>query len=352
MSLRLIVVLGVVGTCVSASSLLAANLSPEDRQAVDALKHGKYDEAIGIYTKLIEHYPKSGAAYYDRGFCYLHKEAYDRAIADLTKAVQLAPATPKYQSTLALANAAAYYDKGKYNEALADANEALRLSPNFAPAYNERGIIYSQKADPDKAIADFTKAIAFLNNTTLGPHDVAGPYYNRGIAYSQAAKYEKAIVDLNKAISLYPRDPYYYRTRATAYFHTRNHKGEIADLDRALQLNPASASNYNSVAWFLATCPQGDLRDGKRAVQHATKACEMTNWKHGDYVDTLAAAYAEAGEFEQAVRREQEALQLPDMQSKQDEAKARVILYQSRTPFREERRDPPKPAPIISRELR
>src|SRR5207253_2212543 len=63
-------------------------------------------------------------------------------------------------------------------------------------------------------------------------------------------------------------------------------------------------------------------------------------------------AYAEAGEFEEAVKREHEALELPDMKPKQDEGKARVLLYQSRTPFREERRDPPKPAPIISSELR
>jgi hypothetical protein len=119
-----------------------------------------------------------------------------------------------------------------------------------------------------------------------------------------------------------------------------------------LQQNSPRASDYNSVAWFLATCPEADLRDGKRAVQHATKTCEMTNWKHDDYIDTLAAAYAEAGEFEEAVKREHEALELPDMKPKQDEGKARVLLYQSRTPFREERRDPPKPAPIISSELR
>ena len=78
----------------------------------------------------------------------------------------------------------------------------------------------------------------------------------------------------------------------------------------------------------------------------------MTNWKHGDYIDTLAAAYAEAGEFEEAVRRKQEALELPDMKPKQHEAKARIILYQSRTAYREERRDPPKPAPVISSEPR
>jgi tetratricopeptide (TPR) repeat protein len=220
----------------------------------------------------------------------------------------------------------------------------------LGPAYNECGIIYSQRGNSDEAIADFTKAIALIG-ATLEPHSVAGPYYNRGTVYNEKANYERAVIDFDKAISLYPNDPYYYRSRATAYFHTRNYKGEIADLERALQLSPTN-SNYNAVAWFLATCPQADLRDGKSAIEHATKACEMTNWKHGDYIDTLSAAYAEAGEFEEAVRREKEAVALPDMKSKQDEAKARVILYQSRTPFREERRDPPKPAPIISSEPR
>ena len=212
-------------------------------------------------------------------------------------------------------------------------------------------MIYTSAGDDDKAIADFTKAIE-LNKATLKRNDVAISYFNRGTSYNHKEEYENAIADFNKAISLDPANIGFYRNRATAYFHTRNHKGEMADLNRALQQNSPKASDYNSVAWFLATCPQADLRDGKRAVQNATKACEMTNWKHGDYIDTLAAAYAEAGEFEQAVRREQEALQLPDMQSKQDEAKARVVLYQSRTPFREEGRDPPKPAPVISREPR
>ena len=149
-----------------------------------------------------------------------------------------------------------------------------------------------------------------------------------------------------------PRNTDAYRCRGTAYFHLRKYQDAIADLNRAVQQDPTKAINYNDVAWFLATCPQADLRDGERAVEHATKACEMTNWKNGGYIDTLAAANAEAGEFEEALRREQEALALPDMKSQRDEAKARILLYQSRTPFREERRNPPYPAPLISSEPR
>jgi Flp pilus assembly protein TadD len=73
----------------------------------------------------------------------------------------------------------------------------------------------------------------------------------------------------------------------------------------------------------------------------------MTRWKNGDFVDTLAAAYAEAGQFDEAVKREQQVLELPDTEAKINAARARLSLYKSRRPYHEEKREAVSPAPAI-----
>lgn len=310
------------------------------------------DKALAMSDKALQRDPRFVDAYGARGWSYVCKAEATRTFAPCDAAITafttLIKAHPQ-DGRAYIGRGRAYHDSGKYDQAIADENRAIQLSPRSVRAYNERGISYTNKGDQNRAIADFTKCIQFAN-PTVSARERAAPYYNRGYSLNIEEKYSSAITDFTRAISLYPAADYYSH-RAVAYFHTRNYQAEIADLSHALQQNP-TAWNHNSLAWFLATCPRGDLRDGKRAIQHATQACEMTKWKNGDFIDTLAAAYAETGEFEKAVEKETQALALPDMRTKHAEGRAHLLLYQSRTPFREEHRDPPKPVPLISGEPR
>ena len=86
----------------------------------------------------------------------------------------------------------------------------------------------------------------------------------------------------------------------------------------AVQLDPKDAAAHNSLAWLLATGPQERFRDGKRAIDHATRACELTKWKRSAYLDTLAAAYAEAGKFDKAVEFQQKAVELATKDTEKD----------------------------------
>ena len=111
--------------------------------------------------------------------------------------------------------------------------------------------------------------------------------------------------------------------------------GAIADYRKAIVIDPKYAEAYNSLAWLLATSPRDDLRNGKQAVEYALKGAELTAWKNPGSLETLAAAYAEARNFRQAIKWQTRALTFPE--AKDDEpANQRLKLYQQRRPFRDQ----------------
>jgi hypothetical protein len=90
------------------------------------------------------------------------------------------------------------------------------------------------------------------------------------------------------------------------------------------------------LAWFAATCPDEASRDGRQAVLDATRACERTFWKAEMTLDTLAAAHAEVGDFEQALKYQKQALECGDLPVNiRPKAEARLALYQQGKPYRE-----------------
>jgi Flp pilus assembly protein TadD len=91
---------------------------------------------------------------------------------------------------------------------------------------------------------------------------------------------------------------------------------------------------HNNLAFLMASCPNAKIRNGAMAVKHATKACELSGWQYADYVDTLAAAYAETGNFTEAIKRQQQAIELAPKDEK-GVFKSRLELYKQGKPFRE-----------------
>ena len=109
------------------------------------------------------------------------------------------------------------------------------------------------------------------------------------------------------------------RFRADAYLNIGKHAEAIADFDKAYALKEDDESLLNNFAWVLATSPDDKLRDGARAVKLATKAAEATGYETPHILSTLAAAYAETGDFENAAKWSQKAVELS--QKDVDEAK-------------------------------
>ncbi len=111
----------------------------------------------------------------------------------------------------------------------------------------------------------------------------------------------------------------------------------ISDYEEAVRVDPGYAPAFDGLAWLRATCLAAEFRDGDKAVEQATKACELTDFKNAHYVGTLAAAYAEAGDFDAAIKWQKETIDL--LTEKQEYLRAdfeeRLKLYQSGKPYRE-----------------
>jgi predicted Zn-dependent protease len=185
---------------------------------------------------------------------------------------------------------------GEYDRALKDAEAAVRLSPDSPAWKNNRGEVFIKRKEYDRAIAEFT-ALLDENPTYFFA------LHNRSEAYLRSRQFDKAVRDIELALKAEVRAP-------------------------ALHMN---------LARVLATAPDPKLRDGKRAVAAATKAVEMVKYRDGRFLDTLAAAHAEAGEFDKAVEAQQKAMDDPDhMKDDGAGARQRLKLYRDKKPFRDE----------------
>ncbi len=110
--------------------------------------------------------------------------------------------------------------------------------------------------------------------------------------------------------------------------------GAIADHTRALALNPEDAATQNYLAWLLATSPEDHLRDGPPLLELVLQSpAELTHWENASFLDTLACAYAECGQFDEAVRWVGQVLELVD-EGARAEYFARQELYRAGKPYR------------------
>lgn len=239
-------------------------------------------------------------------------------------APSLALAQERKESDDPIREAADALEGGKYDQAIAKFTEGI------ARAYRARGIAHAAKGDLDKALADYNESIRLNAEDPIA-------YYNRGNVYKEKGSTEKAIADYSEAIRLDRQFMMAYGNRANVYKNIGNYDKAVADYNQAIRIDPGTWINYDNLAWLLATCPKKDVRSGKKAVELARKACDLDSWKNAWRLDTLAAAYAEAGDFKEAVKWAKEAVNFGTdyPKKKLEEIQTRLKLYEAGKPYRE-----------------
>ena len=223
-----------------------------------------------------------------------------------------------------------YLFKGEYDQAIANFDQALQLDPQSAPAYFGRGRANKLDGNHEQALRDYTQTIE------INPKAIAA-YVNRGQIYNLEEDYDRAIADFNQAIQLDAGRPIPYLDRGVAEVAKGEYDQAIADFESAIKIDPNFSPAYNNLAWQFATCPVAAIRDGRKAVKYATQACELSQWDNVRQISTLAAAYAETGDFNSAMKWENKILEMPNLAPKEAAtAKERLALYQVHRPYHRE----------------
>jgi tetratricopeptide (TPR) repeat protein len=220
----------------------------------------------------------------------------------------------------------------RLDEALDHYTKMLDREPEVVYWYAYRGWAFHRLNREAEAVRDYSEAIR------LG--DAAYLRNNRGVIYRAMKKYDDAIADFTRALVENPGYLLAYRNRGQTYSLKKQFAKALEDHETALKLEPANAGNFNAIAWLLATAPDDAIRNGKRAVELAMKACELTGNKNGSFVDTLAAAHAETGDFDKAIDAQNAAIAVGDLPIRDlDAARKRLELYKQKKPYRSDGAD-------------
>lgn len=138
----------------------------------------------------------------------------------------------------------------------------------------------------------------------------------RAQIYRSEGKYELAIQDCNEALRQYPGCAEASLLRASVKGRLGKYADALKEFNYLISLHPRPVTLARALsgrAWFQATCPEPTFRNGKQAVKDAKAACSIMQWKDEDMIDTLAAAYAETGDFASATRYAAQALAIKDI---------------------------------------
>ena len=196
-----------------------------------------------------------------------------------------------------------------YANARRNYDAAIQLHPKNSTAYAHRGLFFFKHGQYALAAKDLDTALS-LQRTVL---EYA---YWRGLAYSKAERYDLALADFNQLLGLhnvYPGDPF-------------------------------RAQLLNDRAWIEATCPNARYRNGKQAIEDAQIAVRIGGNRKAFYLDTLAAAYAESGDFDSAIKTQEKAIAAQTKDNKLEGGDERLTLYKQRRPYRDKVKRPQEKA--------
>jgi tetratricopeptide (TPR) repeat protein len=218
-----------------------------------------------------------------------------------------------------------------YDEAASQTEEALRLHPDLIEAEYQLGFIKDQQHKFAEAIPYYQKALELKWDWAMAHRALLNACY-------QAGQTNLAVIHLEKLVRSAPDNPGGHLELAQALQAANRLPEALAQYRDAIRLAPRWSAPLNDLAWLLATSHQAEIRNGSEAVALAKKACELADWKQPQIVGTLAAAFAENGDFAQAVETAQRATQIAQSIGQKEIAERNeklLELYKDKKPYRD-----------------
>ena len=162
----------------------------------------------------------------------------------------------------------------------------------------------------------------------------ARAYFSRALAHRRMTNWPAVLEDTTQALAIRENFDAAYNLRASAHYAVADYAAALADHLKSHEIDPNDESTLNYLAWIHATCPNDELRDGTKAINEANRACEATDYGFSGFLDTLAAAYAEAGRFEDAIKWQLKVIEMvpPDERPEYEE---RLAQYREGKPYRD-----------------
>ena len=273
---------------------------------------------------------------------------------------------PKHSSGYAL-RARIHRELKEYELALQYCKKGLQFDSHSVPCLAIQGDIFAEMGEVDRAMSAYNRlyqydppelrfvtfylssssslktsevlrgiagATAYLN---LHPDDDKGYFYR--------AKYQSLRPDWREAIEDYSEAIYrtkskeakclYYWNRAMAQRAVKQYQNALDDYESALKIDPNAHAPHTGLAWYLSTFPDETFRDGKKALEHAKKALELSKGENANDMENMASAYAELGQFDEAVTWQKKALAANSKVNNREKALKRLALYQEKKPYRD-----------------
>ena len=293
----------------------------------------KPDEAIGHLERALQINPRYYQAHFNLGQVLVSQGQMDQAIDQYRQGLHIKAddADAHYNLGVALQS------QSEPDQAISHLRQALQIRPDHGMAHADLAITLASLGRFDEAISHFQQAVQ------LRPDDTES-LYNLGQVNQLSDQLDEAISHYREVIRIKPNhaDAQFKLGSALA---TRGAADEaLAPLGEALRLRPDYTAALNLMAWILATHPDAAVRNAEAAIQHAQRASRLTDDRSPPILDTLAAAYAEAGRFDDAVRTAQSAVELAAATGDEpltEQFRRHLELYRHQRPYRE----PPPGAP-------
>jgi len=313
-----------------AAEVTQANYVAHECLAEDLLKQGKVALAIQECKIALEINPTSSYAYNNFGTALAKQGNYADALVYFTRAVQLNPDLAKARHNLGKALGI----QGQFDEALSQFREAIRLDPDWPAPMNDFAFLVA--AHPELEGRDVNEAIHFAGRACeLTNYKNTAYLSTLAVTYSAASRFSEAARTLETALNLDPNSATLHNGLGNALLSQGKFKEAINQMKRALEIELNNPDAKNNMAWIFATCSDSNMRNPSEAIRLAQEACIATDYKQASKLDTLGAAFASAGRFDEAIETMQKALSLVDKNDKHtlEQFQGHLDLYNVSKPY-------------------